>query len=320
MRSIWIRAVVAVVLLIGAFVAAVAVLTQVVYSPTGFVRSYIEALERKDIEAALRLAGPPTSSSALDDLLEAPILAGIESFEIAEFGSGATRTVTVDYVADGVAGQTSFQVRQSGTLLGVFPLWEFASSPYAVVDITVLNSREFTANGFRLVTPEYNQPARYLAFTPGTIRFEHESTYLESRPVTLALGSPSRPAHVELAAVPNPEFRSIIQEQVDSYLDECAAQPLLYPRGCPFGYGVSDRVASEPTWRIVDYPMLAVNATSIPGEWHVPAAIGNAELTVELRSIFDGSYYEFTTTVPFRVGFVVTFVGEDEIVVTPQLT
>lgn len=320
MRSIWIRAGIAVALLIGAFVAAVGILSHFVYSPTGFVRSYVDALERKDIEAALAIAGPATSSSALDDLLEAPILAGIESYELTESGTGPVRTVTVDYVADGVAGQTAFQIRRTGTLLGVFPLWEFASSPYAVIDITVLNTREFTANGFRLVTPEYNQSARYLAFSPGTIRFEHESTYLESRPVTLALGAPTRPAHVELTAVPNPEFRAIIQDQVDGYLDSCAAQERLFPTGCPFGYGVADRVSTSPHWRIVDYPQLTVNATSTQGEWIVPPAAGTAELLVELRSIFDGSYYEFSTTVPFRVGFVVIFVGEDEIVVTPQLT
>src|SRR5690606_12309006 len=111
-------------LLVVAFITAVVVLNQTVYTPAGFVRGYLDALARHDVRAALTLAGPLPSSSAVADLLVAEVLGDLESYSATETSAqGGVHTVGVEYVADGRDGRTSFRVEQTGTVLAMFPTW-----------------------------------------------------------------------------------------------------------------------------------------------------------------------------------------------------
>jgi len=320
-RALWVRLAIAGGLLVVAFVTAVIVLNQTVYTPAGFVRGYLDALARHDVAAALAMAGPSPTSSTRTDLLTVELLRDLDSVTIAETDvEGDVHTVTVDYRMAGRDGTAAFQVEQVGSVLGMFPTWGFAATPLAQIELTVQHARDFTANGVRFVAPVQDVPSSYLAFTPGVIVFGHESAYLRADPTTLVLGSPSIERSVLVGAQANDVFTSVVEEQVRAYLDECATQQRLFPAGCPFGHGVADpRLASAPAWSIVQYPDVVIRPTATPGEWTVPQATGVARLQVDVVDTYDGSVYAFDTQVEFSLGFVVTFVGASEVVLTPML-
>jgi len=319
-RGLWIKIAIAGGLLVVAFIVAVAVLNQTVYTPAGFVRGYLDALARHDVKAALSLAGPLPSSSAEGDLLVSEVLGVLQSYSVSETGStGDVRTVTVDYRADGRDGRTSFRVEQTGSVLAMFPTWGFASSPLAELELTVQHARDFTANGVRFVAPIQDVASTYLAFTPGVITFAHRSEFLTAPNQTVVLGSPRSQRSIAIDAQANSEFIRIVEEQVHEYLDACVAQQRLFPVGCPFGQVINDRLDSPPVWSIVAYPAVTIEPTTVPGEWRVPAATGTVRLQVDVRSIADGDVTPFDTEMEFAMSFAATFVGAREIVVTPEL-
>ncbi|MBO9577257.1 MAG: hypothetical protein J7480_00630 [Microbacteriaceae bacterium] len=321
MRAIWVRLAIAGGVLVVGFVAAVAILNQTVYTPAQFVRGYLDALQRHDVATALALAGPSPASSARDDLLNEEILGQFDIVEVTESGDeDGVHTVAVDYESAGRTGRTSFQVEQGGAVLGMFPTWRFASSPLAELDLTVEHARDFTANGIRFVAPVQDVPSTYLAFTPGVLTLGHDSAFQHAAPQTIVLGTPRTERTVSIDAQANEAFVAQVDKQVHAYLDECAKQPRLFPTGCPFGHSISDpRLASDPAWSIPVYPAVTVQPTTTPGEWTVPVAPGVARLQVDIVDTYDGSVYAFDTTVDFSLGFVVTFVGATEVVLTPVL-
>ncbi len=308
--------------LVIAFVASIIVLNQTVYTPVAFVRGYLDALARHDVGAALALAGPLPSSSAVDDLLTAEVLGDLESYTVEETAApvDGVHLVAVSYVADGHEGRTSFEVERSGAVLGMFPTWGFASSPLAELELTVQHARDFTANGVRFVAPVQDVASTYLAFTPGVVSLGHRSSFSEAATQTVVLGSPRTDRTITIDAEANAAFTTLVDAQVHEYLDDCATQQVLFPRGCPFGQPIDDpRLASSPSWSISQYPAAAIVATPTPGEWSVPQAAGSARLQVQVFDTSDGSIIPIDTLVPFSVGFVVTFTGATQIVLTPEV-
>ncbi|HWL60532.1 MAG TPA: hypothetical protein VNQ48_06575 [Microbacteriaceae bacterium] len=319
MRGAVIRLGIAVAALIGAFLGAVAILNTTIYSPAGYVQTYVDALVRKDPGAALGLAGPLPSSSALDDLLTEDVMPDLEVTEITELKStGSRHRVEVRAVVAGQPTTAEFELEETGSILGLFPQWGFARTPLVQLDLQVLHASEFTANGVRRVAPAPNAARTYLAFTPGAITFGHESTLLTAPDRAVVFGSPTRPVAVTINPLPNDTFTEAVRSQAHAFLDACAEQQVLYPVGCPFGQDLADRLASPPSWTILAYPPTTLLPTTTLGEWTVPVGEGVAEVDAEVRSIYDGSVTPFTAAVEYRIGYVVTLVGE-EIIVTPRL-
>lgn len=319
MRGAVIRLGIAVAALVGAFLGAVAILNTTVYSPAGYVQTYVDALARKDPSAALGLAGPMPSSSALDDLLTEDVMLDLEVVGITELETAGSRhRVEVRAIVAGREATTEFELEEAGSILGIFPQWGFARTPLVQLDLQVLHASEFTANGVRRVAPAPNSARTYLAFTPGAVTFGHESTLLTAADRTVVFGNPSRPIGVTIDPLPNDTFTEAVRTQAHAFLDACAQQQVLYPVGCPFGQDIADRLASAPHWTILAYPPTTLMPTTTLGEWSVPSGEGVAEVDVEVRSIYDGSVTPFTSTVGYRLGYIVTLIG-DEIVVTPRL-
>jgi len=325
MRGTWLRVGIAAAVLVGAFVLAVVILNQTVYGPAGFVKGYLDALVRKDAKAALALAGPSPSSSALDDLLTPEVMADLTDLDVRldpDTTGLATghRIVHVAFRADGVPGEAAFEVEDDGRILGLFDRWAFTDSPLMQVDLTVLHAREFSANGVERVTPDTDADATYLAFAPGAVTFASSTTYTEAVPQSVMLDRPGRVVDVQLVAYADAALIELAAAQAQQYLDACAAQPVLFPANCPFGQDVADRIArgSSPHWSITEYPSIALQPTSTLGQWRVVPAGGVAHLQARIRSIYDGSVSPLDVDVPFTIGYLATFVGADDLVLTPQ--
>lgn len=306
--------------IVGAFFGTVLVLNATLYSATGFVRSYLEALERHDADGALELAGTSVVGDASTELLVPDGMGELSDIRlIADTqNEDGSHTVEFAYLAGGTSGTTSFVVQRSGTLLGLFPTWTFTTSPLGIIHMTVLHADDFTGNGVELVTPSQNDPAPYIVFTPGLYTFDHSSTFLEADAVDVAVTEPAEAVPAALSVEANERFLRDAQQKVDDYLNECAKQEVLLPTNCPFGQPINNRIATTPVWSIASYPQITIEGAEEPNQWLIPPTEGAAHLVVDVRSLFDGSISTFDEDVPFGVSYIVTFLPEDELLLTAR--
>lgn len=318
-RTIITWAVVAAVV-IGAFAITVGALNSTLYSSSGFVKSYLDALARKDAPAALELAGPGARSTATRAMLDSSAMSDLDQVEFvgeSRFAGGVQRVV-FSYVAGGKPGQSSFDVQQTGTVLGLFPSWSFATAPYSVLQLSVLNSRDFTANGVDLSTPEQGTALPLVVFTPSAVAVAHESTFLTANPLLVTANQPGASVIAALDVRANSAFVEAVQAKVDDELDSCTTQTVLLPTGCPFGQQISNRIASAPEWSMSEYPEVSLIPGRDPGSWLMPVTDAAAHLTVDVQSLFDGTTSVFDEDVPFSVSYLVTFVGDDSILISAE--
>lgn len=320
MRGIAIRAGIAVGVVIVGFAILVVVLNATVLSAAGYVQGYLDALERRDAATALQLAGELPATSRRTDLLVDETIVPVTVVEVATGEETAGLTpVDVEFEVEGRTATATFMLQRIDSLFGLFSTWRFAESPLASVTITVMNTTEFTANGVQLRAPVQNEPVRYLAFTPGILTLEHESSLLVSVPETVLVDNPAGAMRAVLDTQASPSFVAQVQAEVDAYLAGCASQQKLFPDGCPFGQEIADRIISDPQWQIVSSPIISLQPTATPGEWTTPTAPGVARLIVDVKSIYNGEVDTFDEPVPFSIGFTVTFVGASEVVLTPRI-
>lgn len=297
-----------------AFGVVVLALNLTVYSATGFIRSYLDALARHDAAAALELAGTAPAGDASDALLVREAMGDLTGVNVTGDRTMAdgTHLVTVEYLVDGEPGTSEFAVQRRGALFGLFNDWVFAQSPLAVLQLTVEHGDAFTANGLDLVADAgQDTQGLYLAFAPSAIELSHDSEYLTAEPVTALLLQPGTGVPATLDVRATDAFVAEVQRQIDDYLDECTTQQVLLPTGCPFGQSIDDRVASDPVWTMVQDPVVALEPSGAVATWRVPVTQGIAHLVVDVQSLFDGSVSTFDEDVAFSVSYDVTFIPGD---------
>ena len=304
---------------LASFGATVLILNSTIYSASGYVAGYLDALGRDDVAGALELASTAEAPGGSEELLAREAIAELTDLQLLAEVTDADgiHRITFGYSADGIAGQSEFTVAPAGATLGLFSNWRFDTSPLGIVDVTVLNDPRFIANGLDLETPEQDKAARYLAFTPTTLELSHATTYLSGKPVTVAVTEPSRPVTARVEVEPNKNFVEQVQQQVDAYLDDCATQQILLPTGCPFGQEIRNRVATPPSWSIVSYPIVTISPSAADEQWFMPRTAATARLVVEMQSLFDGTLSTFDETVPFTVAYTIGLLTNDELLVTP---
>jgi hypothetical protein len=307
-------------IVIAAFAGTVLVLNSTLYSASGFVRGYLDAIARHDVDGALELAGTSVVGDASDELLKASAMSDLTDIRLVSetARSDGGQRVVYEYLADGVAGQSTFDVRRSGALLGLFSTWSFTTSPIGVIQLSVLNDPHFTANGVDVTTPHVGQPSPYLVFTPGTYEFSHASTFLIGAPVEVSATQPGGVVQATLNIEANAAFVEQVQKEINDYLDECATQTVLLPTGCPFGQSIGNRIVNTPQWSIADYPTVSLVPGPEAGSWLMPPVSARAHLVVDVRSLFDGTVSTFDSDVPFTSSYLVTFLPNNELLITAQ--
>ncbi|MDJ0333726.1 hypothetical protein QMG83_00660 [Salinibacterium sp. G-O1] len=318
-RAIITWTVVAAVVL-GAFAGTVVILNSTLYSASGFVRSYLDALSSKNAPVALELAGSGQRSTASRAMLDPAAMGDLENIQFiseSSFAYGIQRVV-FSYVAGGRPGQSSFDVQRTGNVLGLFSSWTFATAPYSVVQMSVLNSQDFTANGVDLTTPEQGTVVPLVVFTPSAITITHESKFLTANPLIVVAAQPGASVVAALDVRANSALVAAVQGKVDDLLDTCTTQTVLLPTGCPFGQQISNRIVSTPQWSMSEYPAVRLIPGSEPATWLMPVTNGAAHLTVDVQSLFDGTTSSFDEDVPFTVSYLVTFLSNDDVLITAQ--
>lgn len=315
------------VLLAGAVYAGGAVTYDRLYSPAAFVTRYLDLLSQGRATDALAVpgvrvdaaqfekAGLPTD--AADALLRRDALAPITDIEVLSTSekNGIT-SVTVSYQAGPHAGETTFAVERAGTI-GIAPSWRFATSPLAVIDLTVRGAMQFEVNGFeidkRQVSPDGNDadpldPVSLLVFSPGLYSISVDTALSASPGVAVLSDKPRAEIPVDVQTQATDKFVEVVQEKVEDFLDECATQRVLQPTGCPFGLTVRNRIVGEPTWSIADQPTVTLEPDG--ADWRIRRTQAVAHIKVDIQSIFDGSIRSLDEDIPFFIDGDITILPD----------
>lgn len=320
------------VLLIAATGAAVATISREFYSPTAFVERYLELLADGRAAEALAVPGVSVDSAALEAaglpatsseaLLRSDALATLSDVRaVSEQTEGDLTRVTFEYWAGDFPGVTTFEVERDGSV-GLAPTWRFATSPLAVIDLTVGGSMTFDVNGFaidkRQVSPEGADAdplaaVPLLVFSPGIYSVSVATNISATPGVAVLSDSPFASVPVKLQALPTPEFVSVVQERVEGFLTDCSKQEVLQPTACPFGYIVEDRIDSPPTWSIAQQPTVSIVPDG--AAWRIPPTEAVARIDVDIRSLFDGSVQHVSEDIPFLVTGVIKILSDGKVTI-----
>lgn len=311
------------VLLLTALGAGAGALYRDVYGPRAFVTHYLDLLAEGDAAEALLVPGVAVDSveleaaglpaSASEALLRPAAMSEISDATVVdETADGDVTRVTVAYSAGGYAGRSTFAVRQDGWI-GVVPRWTFAESPLGVIELTVRGSMSFDVNGFEIdkrqvsidgVDADPSASVPLLVFSPGLYSVGVDTAISATPGVAVLADSPLTGIPVDVQAEPTDEFVDVVQQRVNDFLSECAAQQVLQPTGCPFGLTVRNRIDGTPTWSISRQPTVTVVPDG--AGWRIPSAEAVAHIEVEIRSIYDGSLRNVSEDVPFLVDGAIT--------------
>lgn len=298
--------------LLGIFAIAIIAINATVFSASGFVHSYLEALQRGDVDTALSTAGVSGNSSAGTELLTPDALGAISEISVdADDDHGAGfHLVRYSATLGGLTEHGSFLVQKGPNRLGAFSTWSFVESPMSVLLITPEHDASFSVNGVSLTSKGGPDVASsYQVLTPGFFIVDHHSAFLTAEPQRIGVTRTSSVIPITLDIQASSEFVSEIQKQADDFLDACATQQVLFPSGCPFGQELSNRVEGTPQWSIVQYPEVTIEPGGEPGTWVVPLSAGAAHLVVDVRSLFDGTLSTFDDDVLFYLDWIMTIDG-----------
>lgn len=293
-------------LLVAGFGATVLALNSSLYSAGGFVGSYLEALQRQDIDEVLAIDGVGVPSAARTDLLVDGALGGFDGIRLlSDVESEGTHVVRYAYTVDGAEQISQFSVERAGTRLGLFPMWRFSVSPVATLAVTVDHDARFTANGVAATSGEY------AVLVPSRMTLGHDTEWLEALDTTAVATEVGSTVSALVAVAPKEGFAPAATAAIAAYLDECATQTVLQPTGCPFGTTVANRLSGTPAWSLVDYPTAQLNTTDTPGTWETQRATGTAHIRADVVSLFDGTTSRLDEDVDFAGTYLIV-VGLDD--------
>lgn len=307
-------------IIVAAFGGTVLALNATLYSASGFVRTYLDSLARHDVDGALQLAGTVAAGDASTELLVAGAMGELSDIRLVSdiTDEQGTHRVTYAFTAGGSSGESTFSVRPEGTLLGLFPTWRFETSPLGVLQVSPLHGTSFTVNGVDIEADQQDQPAPYLVFAPGSYSLAADTLYLEAKTVTVTSSQPGAAVIAAVDLQPTKALLEQVQKELTGYLDDCAEQEVLLPTGCPFGEQISNRIVGTPAWSIARYPTVTLRPGPQPASWLMPPTDAAAHLTVDVRSLFDGTVTTFDEDVPFTSSYLVTFLPNDELLIAAQ--
>ncbi len=227
------------------------------YSASGFVSSYLDALARHDVDGALSMPGVEHPDGANTTLLTPDALGPLSDYSlISDDSYGNAHVLRYDvHFADGVHSEIEFAVEHTGPRMGVFSGWRFTRSPIGVLAATPLHATQFEVNGVAVRSADgAGRPTSLQVLTPGVYTLSHSSKYLTGKNASYLAADSQSITAAELDIQANEAFVEQVNFELAGYLDDCATQQVLQPTDCPFGQRISDRIEGLPEWSIALYP------------------------------------------------------------------
>lgn len=317
------------------FGIAVIVLNLTVFSPQGFVTTYLQTLGERDVSDALAMPGVELPGAVTKDSAAAALLApeslahitDIQTTDDVDLGGGVHR-ITASYRLAGVESESErsssqFRVQEDGSAFLLFNRWRFETSPVAMLQVQVANGASAAAGTSPLTSRDlgvdnaaFSARAEFPVLVPGLVVLSHESHYLTGIVVPVLLNTPGESRTAAVAAAPNAAFIDAVTTSIHSFLDACATSTSLFPPGCPFSKQVSDRIVGSPAWSITAYPPIGI--LSGADSWILAQAGGTAHIKVDVRSLFDGSVKTLEESVPFSVDYRIQLAADGTITFSPR--
>lgn len=294
--------------IVALWLGSVLALNLTVYSPAGHVTSYLRALESGDYLAAARYAGlseVPAIVPLEDELTDSRILGS------ATLPNGDI-VVQAEYLLGGEPGSTFFVVEAGEPVLFFFRTWSFDRPPLGRLELVVPGDDRVELNGRQLLVSRLGVPAQTSVLVPGLYSASLTTQWLVAPPTFATLTEVGERVQLRVPVEPTDQLLDRTTTAVEDFLNDCVAQDVLQPVGCPFGVTITDRVVGTPQWTILDYPDVSLRLGVDRATWSLVANSGAAEVTVQVQSLFDGTLEETTEVVPFRVLGVVRGTALDE--------
>jgi hypothetical protein len=286
------RFVIAAAVMVALWGAAVVVLNLTVFSPGGFVLSYLHALERGAFSEAAARAG----------LEEMPVVTPDEGRLIVSPTISATLVTSEDevviqarYTLDDLPLESLFVLERQPRTLGLFDSWAFQAPPVGALSPSVIGSDRVRVNGVELAEAEVQESGGVAVLYPGHYVVDWDSAWLTTEQVVINVEGPD-PKTLRLIALPTNTLTSRAEKAVTDYLADCVEQAVLQPASCPFGVSITDRVVSDVVWEITAEPRVVLAMRDDEATWQLNALGGEATLTVSLQSLFDGTISDFVET------------------------
>ena len=283
---------------VALWVLSVFAINLTLYTPGNSVLTYLEALETRDFDFAAAKAGlshVPTILPEPPGSLTDPQIVRTSTSE------SGHRVVEATYTLGGGIETTVFTLEAGSPTLWMYNTWRFAETPTANIQFKVTGDNRVEVNGYQRDTTTPGVAPTNSVFVPGVYEASLTTPWVSAPEVSAVVSQVGRDYPVRLRVQANKELVDNVTASAESYLEDCAAQEVLQPVGCPFGLGVSDRVVGVPDWTILKYPLITLTLGSDKSSWDVAATDGVVEARVVVRSLFDGSLSEISESVSFSL-------------------
>lgn len=294
--------------IVALWLVSVLTLNLTINSPSGYVSSYLSALESGNYGLAARQAGlteVPRVTPLKGELTDSRIIsqAVLDNGDI---------VVEATFTLGGAEESTFFVLRASEPILFFFTSYQFAEPPIARLELSVMGDNRIVINSTELSIARLGVPPSISVLVPGVYDGSLDTEWLRSQVTrVLAVGQGStNPLRVVLE--PTPQLVDQTREAIEDFLDDCADQGVLQPVSCPFGITVTDRVVGTPEWTILDYPDVSLRLGADRVTWAVVASRGTAQVEVQVQSLFDGKIDATDDTIAFTMLGVVRGTTADE--------
>lgn len=294
--------------IVALWLVSVLTLNLTINSPSGYVSSYLSALESGNYGLAARQAGlteVPRVTPLKGELSDSRIIsqAVLDNGDI---------VVEANFTLGGAEESTFFVLRASEPILFFFTSYQFAEPPIARLELSVMGDNRIVINSTELSIARLGVPPSISVLVPGVYDGSLDTEWLRSEVTrVLAVGQGStNPLRVVLE--PTPQLVDRTREAIEDFLDDCADQGVLQPVSCPFGITVTDRVVGTPEWTILDYPDVSLRLGADRVTWAVVASRGTAQVEVQVQSLFDGKIDATDDTIAFTMLGVVRGTTADE--------
>jgi hypothetical protein len=294
--------------IVALWLASVLALNLTINSPSGYVSSYLSALESGNYGLAARQVG-------LSEVPRVTPLPGqLNSAEIVSQAVLPNGEIVVEarYQLGGSEQSTLFVLKASEPVLFFFTTYEFAKPPLARLELTVVGDNRVSINATELAIARLGVPPSVSVLVPGIYDGSLETEWLSSevtRVSAVELGSTNS---MRVVIEPTPQLVDRTRDAIEDFLDDCVDQAVLQPMSCPFGITVTDRVLGAPQWTILDYPEVSLRLGADRVTWSVVASRGTAQVNVQVQSLFDGELDDTVETISFTMLGVVRGTTVDE--------
>lgn len=283
---------------VALWLLTVLALNVTIYSASGFVQSYLRALEASDYGLAASKAGltrAPQILPVVADTPKNPRIVGTNSLPTGEL------VLQAEYELGDDTYQSVFVVKPGEPVLGFFDTWTFSTPPLATLQFAVIGDQRVSVSGVQVDTSTLGVPPSATVFLPGRYVSSLETEWISAEPVTTDVIEAESTLSVRLQVSPTSQLLDTTRDALEAYLNGCTDQGVLMPASCPFGVSIDDRVLGSPTWTIIDYPSIELSLAADRATWTMVAEGGVAEVKAQVQSLFDGSITEFSDTETFEV-------------------